>query len=67
MDERIWTTIVLGVCAGLLIIGLVFSARLTAGINHAAYMEATQHSPVPTSPALMPAKTAPAKATSSHA
>ena len=67
MNERVGTAVVLGVCAGLLIIGLVFSARLTAGISHAAHMEATQQSPVPTPPALMPAKTTPAKAAPAHA
>ena len=56
MNERTGIAIVLGLCAGLLIIGLVLSARLTAGINHSVQVEATQHSPVPTPPSLTPAK-----------
>ena len=60
MNERTGVTIVLGVCAVLLLIGLVFSDRLTAGINYAAQQEATQQSPVPTPPSLLPAKPAPA-------
>ena len=56
MDKHVGIAIVLGLCAGLLIIGLVFSARLTAGISHAARLEATQHTTVPTPPGLTPAK-----------
>lgn len=66
MNERVGISVVLGVCAVLLLIGLVFSARLTAGISHAAHMEATEQSPVPTPPALMPAKAPPAKAAPAH-
>jgi hypothetical protein len=61
MDGRITIAVVLGLCAGLLIIGLVFSSRLTAGISQAAQMEATQHAPVPTPSSLAAAKPAPAK------
>jgi hypothetical protein len=58
MNERTGIAVVLGVCAVLLLIGMVFSARLTAGISHAAQQEATQHSPVPTPPALTQSKPA---------
>jgi hypothetical protein len=60
MSERTSISLLLGVCVVLLLIGLVFSARLTAGISSAARLEATQQSPVPTPPALVPAKAAPA-------
>jgi len=60
MNERTKLTIVLGICAVLLLVGLVFSVRLTAGINAEAQREATQHAPVPTPPALAPSKPAPA-------
>lgn len=62
MNERTTLALVLGVCAVLLIIGFVFSARIEIGINHAARVEATQHSQVPVPPALAPAKAAPAHA-----
>lgn len=61
MNERTGIALLLGVCVVLLIVGLVFSARLTADISHAAHLEATQHAPVPTPPSL-----APAKATAAH-
>jgi len=62
MNERTKLTIVLGICAVLLLVGLVFSVRLTAGINAEAQRESTQHAPVPTPtpPALAPSKPAPA-------
>ena len=67
MNERVGISVVLGVCAVLLLIGLVFSARLTAGSSHAAHMEVTEQSRVPMPPALMPAKAPPAKAAPAHA
>jgi hypothetical protein len=67
MNERVGITVVLGVCAVLLLIGLIFSARLTARISRAAQVEATEQSPVPMPPALMPPKAAPAKAAPAHA
>jgi hypothetical protein len=60
MNERTGIAVLLAVCAVLLIVGFAFSVRLTAGISHAAHLEATQQSPVPTPPALAPAKPAPA-------
>jgi hypothetical protein len=60
MNERTRIALVLGVCAVLLIVGLVFSVRRTVDISHAARLEATQQSPVPTPPSLAPAKAAPA-------
>jgi hypothetical protein len=62
MDERNRLSLVLGVCAVLLIIGFVFSVRVTQGITHAAHLEATQQSPVPTPPSLAPAKAVPSHA-----
>lgn len=62
MNQRTGNAVVLAVCAVLLIVGLVFSARVTAGIDRAAHQEATQHSAVPTPPALASAKAAPAHA-----
>lgn len=59
MNQRTGIAFVLGFCAVLLVIGLVFSVRLTAGISHAAQQEAAQHSAVPTPPSLLPAKPAP--------
>lgn len=58
MNERSRLGLILAVCAALLIIGFVFSARVTAGISQAAHQEATQQSPVPTPPGLAPAKPA---------
>jgi hypothetical protein len=58
MNERTGIAVLLAVCAVLLIVGFAFSVRLTAGINHASHLEATQQSPVPTPPALAPAKPA---------
>ena len=54
--QRSLTMLILGVCAVLLIIGFVFSARVEQAISHAAYQEATQQSPVPTPPGLVPTK-----------
>jgi hypothetical protein len=62
MNQRTTTAIVLAVCALLLLLGMVFSARVTAGIDQAAHLEATQHAPVATPPSLAPAKPAPARA-----
>jgi hypothetical protein len=62
MNEQTRLSLVLGVCAVLLIVGFVVSARLEIGISHAAHVEATQQSPVPVPPALAPAKAAPAHA-----
>jgi hypothetical protein len=62
MNERTKLSLVLGICAVLLIVGFVFSVRVTQGISHAAHLEATQQSPVPTPPSLAPAKAAPSHA-----
>jgi hypothetical protein len=62
MNERTTTAAVLAVCALLLLAGVVFSARVTAGIDNAAQQEATQHALVPTPSSLAHAKAAPARA-----
>ena len=56
MDQKSLTALAIGAAAVLLIVGFMFSARIEQGINHAAYLEATQQSAVPTPPALAPAK-----------
>lgn len=61
MKEQPLVALLLGVCAVLLIAGFVFSVRLTMGITHAAHVEATQQSPVPT-----PSSMATAKQTAAH-
>lgn len=59
--------LIIAVCAVLLVVGFVFSLRVEHEISRAAYVEATQQSPVPTPAALAPVrhaalKTAPHKA-----
>ena len=63
MNQRTVLTLILGACAVLLVIGFVFSARVTDEIVQAAHQEATDQSPVPTPPSLLPAKAASAKVT----
>jgi len=50
------TILVIGVCAVLLIVGFAFSFRVEQEISHAAQVEATQQSPVPTPAALAPTR-----------
>lgn len=56
MNQRTTMGLILGVCAVLLVVGLVFSTRVTDGIIRAAHQEAVDQSPVPTPTALLPAK-----------
>jgi hypothetical protein len=56
MNQRSILTLLFGACAVLLLVGFVFSSRIEAAISHAAHVEATQQSPVPTPPGLQPAK-----------
>lgn len=56
MTQRNLVTLLLSVCGVLLIVGFVVSARIEQGISHAAYVEATQQSKVPTPSALLPAR-----------
>jgi hypothetical protein len=52
MKQQPLVALALGVCAVLLVVGFVFSVRLTMGITQAAHVEATQQSPVPTPPSM---------------
>lgn len=61
MNQRAVMSLILGVCAVLLVIGFIFSSRITDGIQAAAHREAVDQSPVPTPPALLPTRAASAK------
>jgi len=50
------TLLIVAVCAVMVVVGFVFSIRVEREISHAAYVEATQQSPVPTPAGLAPAK-----------
>ena len=66
MNQRTLMGLIIGTCAVLLLLGFVFSARVTNSIDNAAQQEATQQSPVPTPAALRPAKAATAKTAATH-
>jgi len=54
-DKNRLTVLVVCVCAVLVIVGFVFSFHVEQGISHAAHLEATQQSPVPTPASFRPA------------
>ena len=56
MKENTLLAILVGVCAALLIVGVIFSATITSRISAAARHEATQHAAAPTPAAMAHAK-----------